>query len=63
LEDSFRQAMAAGQIRQIDPTIASFSFLGSVLWTYKWYRPDGRITPQQLSDATIDLFFNGLVIR
>jgi TetR/AcrR family transcriptional regulator, cholesterol catabolism regulator len=62
LEDSFRQAMESGQIRKVDPTIASFAFLGSVLWSYKWYRPDGRITAQQLSDGTIDLFFNGLVI-
>lgn len=61
LEDAFKQAMAAGQIRNVDPTLASFSFLGTVLWTYKWYRPDGRLTPQQLSDGTIDLFFNGLV--
>jgi TetR/AcrR family transcriptional regulator, cholesterol catabolism regulator len=60
LEDSFRAAMAAGQVRTVDPTLASFSLLGTVLWTYKWYRPDGRLTPQQLSDGTIDLFFNGL---
>jgi AcrR family transcriptional regulator len=62
LEESFRQAMQRGQIRPVDPTLASFSFLGSVLWTYKWYRPDGRLSPQQLSDGTIDLFFNGLVV-
>ena len=61
LEDAFKQGMASGQIRNVDPTLASFSFLGTVLWTYKWYRPDGRISPQQLSDGTIDLFFNGLV--
>lgn len=63
LEESFRQAMARGQIRNVDPTIASFSLLGTVLWTYKWYRPDGRISPQQLSAGTVDLFFNGLVTR
>lgn len=61
LEDSFKQAMSRGQIRKVDPTLASFSFLGSVLWTYKWYRPDGRLSPQQLSEGTIDLFFNGLM--
>jgi AcrR family transcriptional regulator len=63
LEDAFDQAMAAGQVRKVDPTIASFSFLGTVLWTYKWYKADGRISPQQLCDGTIDLFFNGLVAR
>ena len=61
LEDAFRQAMEAKQIRKVDPTLASFSFLGTVLWSYKWYRPEGRISPQQFSEGTIDLFFNGLV--
>ncbi|MGE5186028.1 MAG: TetR/AcrR family transcriptional regulator [Acidobacteriota bacterium] len=61
LEHSFREAMDAGQIRKVDPTLASFSLLGTVLWTYKWYRPDGRLPPQQLADGMIDLFFLGLV--
>lgn len=60
LEDSFREAMAKGKIRQVDPTIATFSLLGSVLWTYKWYRVDGKISPQQLTDGMIDLYFRGL---
>ena len=60
LEDSFREAMAKGKIRQVDPTIATFSLLGTVLWTYKWYRADGKLSPQQLTDGMIDLFFRGL---
>jgi AcrR family transcriptional regulator len=61
LEASFREAIAAGQIRAVDPTLASFALLGTVLWTYKWYRPDGRLPPAQLADGMIDLFFHGLV--
>ena len=63
LEGSFREAIERGQIRAVDPTIAAFSFLGSVLWTYKWYRVDGKITPDQLSAGIIDLFFDGLLPR
>ena len=63
LEASFREAIERGQIRAVDPKIAAFSFLGSVLWTYKWYRADGQITPQRLSDGIIDLFFDGLARR
>ena len=63
LEGSFREATARGQIRAIDPTIAAFSFLGVVLWTYKWYRTDGKLTPRNLSDGMIDLFFEGLMPR
>jgi len=63
LEAAFREASERGQIRPVDPTLAAFSFLGMVLWTYKWYRPDGRIEPQQLSDGMIELFFEGLMPR
>jgi AcrR family transcriptional regulator len=61
LEASFREAIDRKQIRAVDPTLATFSFLGVVLWTYKWYRSDGRIPAQTLSDGMIDLFFRGLL--
>jgi TetR/AcrR family transcriptional regulator, cholesterol catabolism regulator len=60
LEESFREAMAKGQIRTVDPTLATFSLLGTVLWTYKWYRADGALAPAQLTEGMIDLFFRGL---
>jgi len=63
LEDSFRDAIERRQIRPVDPTLAAFSFLGVVLWTYKWYRAKGRLSPQQLADGMIDLFFEGLLPR
>lgn len=64
LEQSFRDAIERKQIRaDVDPTIATFSFLGSVLWTYKWYRADGAIDTQRLTDGMIDLFFAGLLPR
>ena len=53
--------IATKQIRPVDPTLAAFSFLGTVLWTYKWYRADGRLAPARLAEGMIDLFFRGLV--
>ena len=61
LERTFEEAMAKGQIRKVDATLAAFSFLGTVLWTYKWYRSDGALTSEQLADGIGDLFFNGLM--
>lgn len=63
LEGTFREAMARGQIRTVEPTIAAFSFLGTVLWTYKWYREGGKLNPSQITDGMIDLFFEGLMPR
>jgi AcrR family transcriptional regulator len=63
LEAAFREASERGQIRTVDPTLGAFSFLGVVLWTYKWYRADGKLTSRQLSDGMIDLFFEGMMPR
>lgn len=63
LESTFREATDRGQIRAVEPTVAAFSFLGTVLWTYKWYREGGKLTPSQITDGMIDLFFQGLLPR
>jgi TetR/AcrR family transcriptional regulator, cholesterol catabolism regulator len=60
LEASFAEAIAAGRIRPVDPTVAAFSFLGMVLWIYKWYRPGGAVTETRLAREMWDLLFVGL---
>jgi hypothetical protein len=32
-----------------------------VLWIYKWYQPDGRLTEAEIADGMVDLLFTGLV--
>ena len=60
LEDTFSEAVKQGRMRPVDPTIVAFSFLGMVLWVYKWFKPDGRLTAAQISEGMLDLFFAGL---
>ncbi|HBL28823.1 MAG TPA: TetR/AcrR family transcriptional regulator [Acidobacteria bacterium] len=62
LESSFEEAMREGRIRKVEPRVAAFSFLGMVLWIYKWFRPDGKIPSDQLAREMQDLFFGGLEI-
>ena len=60
LERSFSEAVAAGRIRPVDPTVAAFAFLGAVNWIYKWFRPDGQVPEEQLVRGLQDIFFGGL---
>jgi AcrR family transcriptional regulator len=60
LESSFAEAIRAGQVRHVNPKVAAFAFLGMVLWIYKWFRPDGAISAEQLSAEMRELFFGGL---
>ncbi len=60
LESSFSEALRRGQIRNVNPKVAAFAFLGMVLWIYKWYRPDGPISAEQIAADMQDLLFTGL---
>lgn len=60
LEQAFAEAVTKGLIRPVSPKVAAFSFLGMVLWTYKWFRPDGELSDDQIAEAMIDLLFGGL---
>jgi AcrR family transcriptional regulator len=60
LEDTFTEAVKQGRMRPVDPTIVAFSFLGMVLWVYKWFKPDGRLTEDQIADGMVELFVAGL---
>ena len=62
LESSFEEAMREGRIRKVEPRVAAFSFLGMILWIYKWFRPEGKLKSEQIAREMQDLFFGGLVV-
>lgn len=41
-------------------TALSMSLMGSINWTYIWFKPDGALTPQKFADITAGLFFAGI---
>lgn len=43
-----------------DSNVAAYGLFGMMNWTYTWYRPDGRLSPDALADAFADLFLNGV---
>jgi len=55
------------KIREIDNsnsvhhTVASFGILGAMLWVYHWYRDNGALSMEYISDELIKLLFNGLI--
>jgi len=63
LETTFAEALRRGQIRHVNPKVATFAFLGQVLWIYKWFRPDGQVSSDELARDMVDLFFGGLEVK
>ncbi len=58
LERVLREGMAAGAFRTADPAVAAFGILGMCFWVYKWFRPEGRSTVDEVSAS-----FQALALR
>ena len=49
-----------GAFTGTDPVLATRAILGALNWTTRWYKPDGKLQPQQVADAFADYLVRGL---
>ncbi|MBE3555698.1 MAG: TetR family transcriptional regulator [Firmicutes bacterium] len=68
--DTYRHLMAAilreGQETGafvVSDDIIVMAVLGAINWVYQWYRPNGRLTAEQIAEAYVQLFLYGLLPR
>ena len=52
---------AAGRLCDVDPTVATFSLIGMILWLPRWFRQDGRLTQDHVAENIANLALGGLV--
>lgn len=52
---------AAGRLRDVDATVATFSVIGMILWLPRWFRQDGRLTQQQAAKELTKMALGGLL--
>jgi AcrR family transcriptional regulator len=51
VKQTLEQLAAEGKLRDVNPTVATFSLFGMILWISRWYRRDGELTaPEVLRD-------------
>ena len=43
VRDTLVELKAAGRLRDVDPTVATFSLIGMILWLPRWFRQGGRL--------------------
>ncbi|MBN2707264.1 MAG: TetR family transcriptional regulator [Deltaproteobacteria bacterium] len=60
LTDIFQELQAAGLMKALPLPVAAFAFFGMVHYTYKWYRADGKISPESLSAMFFEIFTRGV---
>jgi AcrR family transcriptional regulator len=50
-----------GLLKEIDQTVLAFLFFGMVLWTSRWYNPQGIVNPTELGEIISEVFLRGVL--
>jgi AcrR family transcriptional regulator len=63
IRGALNELKAAGRLVDgVDTTVAAFSIIGMVMWTNRWRRPGGRLTPQAVADQIVGLALRGVLV-
>ena len=66
-ESQFRQAIQegvdSGDFRPVDVPIVAQTLLGAHNWLVMWYRPEGRLSLQEITSIIADTFLRGLLVE
>lgn len=55
-----RRGVQSGHFRVIDPRVAAFALIGMCNWTAWWFRPSGRLAPEEIADMLADFAVHAL---
>jgi AcrR family transcriptional regulator len=63
VRDTLGELSAEGRLRDLDSNVAAFTLFGMILWTSRWYRDGGTLTPEQaaadLGEMAMSAVLNG----
>lgn len=61
IRDTLKQLNEESKLKDVDPTVAAFSLLGTILWVARWYLPSGLLTSENVAEEIGKFVFGGLL--
>jgi AcrR family transcriptional regulator len=61
MRDTLQQLKNEGRLKDVDVTVAAFSMFGMLLWLSRWYRPDGKLTGEEVANEIEKIALGGLL--
>ena len=61
VRDTLVELRSAGRLRDVDPTVATFSVIGTILWLPRWFRQNGRLSQEQVANQIADVVLGGVL--
>jgi AcrR family transcriptional regulator len=59
--DLILQGVADGVLACEDAAVTARALLGAMNWTIMWFRPEGRLSIEQIADRFADVFLQGIL--
>jgi TetR/AcrR family transcriptional regulator, cholesterol catabolism regulator len=59
--ETLREMKAQGKLKDIDVTVVGFSLIGTIIWLGHWYRPDGRLSSDEVAETMCTMILNGIL--
>ena len=61
VRETLVELRSAGRLRDVDPTVATFSVIGTILWLPRWFRQNGRLSQEQVANQIADVVLGGVL--
>src|SRR5688500_10971580 len=61
IRDTLKQLKEEGRLKDVDVTVAAFSILGMILWLSRWYRQDGKLNSEEVTDEILKIALGGVL--
>ena len=61
VRETMVELRSARRLRDVDPTVATFSVIGTILWLPRWFRQNGRLSQEQVANQIADIALGGLL--
>ncbi len=62
IEGIYAEGVLEGVFRPLEPKLACRTVLGACNWFYRWYRPGGPLSLEEMAEFFVDVLFNGIVV-
>ena len=61
VRETLKELKATNRLAEVDVTVAAFSLFGTMLWLSRWYRPNGRLSQEQVTEEVTRIALGGLL--
>jgi AcrR family transcriptional regulator len=61
VRETLRSLETEGKLLALDVTVVAFSLVGTIIWLAHWYRPEGRLSAQEVASAISTMLLRGIL--